>query len=305
MLEDQSRKPEARGDYRLRYEDQQVTIGGVTYRQKQNLITILIMGVDQQGTETDRLFGEFGHAGQSDFLRLVVIDPVDKTIAQIPIDRDTITPITTYSIDGVNMGKRNLNITLAYSYGDGKKRSCEMAVDAVSNLLYNVPIGHYLAMNMNGISELNDAVGGVTVHIDDDFSQVDPVLVQGTDVRLEGEHAEVFVRSRMSMEVGTNEARMARQQVYISELIRLLNEKIQADQEYVGTLFDVLNPYLTTNLSRAELVNDAWRSRDYERLPVVEIAGTHEYSTKGYMQFFPDEASLQDAVLSVFYRKLQ
>ena len=46
-LENQNANPEPRGDYRLRYKDEQRTVNGQTYRLRKNLTTILLIGVDQ------------------------------------------------------------------------------------------------------------------------------------------------------------------------------------------------------------------------------------------------------------------
>ena len=300
-LDEKDRKPETRGDYRLRYEDEQVTIDGVTYRQRQNLTTILFIGVDQDSGTSD-LFMNYRNGGQADFLRLMVIDPVEKAITQIQIDRDTITPVITYNVLGKQTGQRAMQITLSHSFGDGKKLSCELTAEAVSNLLFNVPVNYYAALNLDGISALNDSVGGVTVEIKDDFSKVDPTMVQGTTMRLVGDQAEYFVRSRRSMEVGTNEARMVRQQTYISQLMELISGNIRKNQEFIGTLFDALSQYLVTNLSRSQMINEAWKAKDYERKPLVEIPGVHQIGMTGFMEFYADENALQKAVLDVFYQ---
>ena len=75
-------------------------------------------------------------------------------------------------------------------------------------------IDFYVAMNMDGISELNDLAGGVTVTLEDDFSSIDPAMTRGTTLTLHGEQAETFVRSRMTVGDGTNASRMERQSVY-------------------------------------------------------------------------------------------
>lgn len=49
---------------------------------------------------------------------------------------------------------------------------------------------------MDGIVEMNDLLGGVTVTVEDDFSQVDSSLVMGKRVTLTGQQALTFVRSR-------------------------------------------------------------------------------------------------------------
>lgn len=300
-LENENANPEPRGDYRLRYEDEQVTVNGVKYRQKKNLTTLLFMGIDRDSDAEQGVGNRNG--GQADFLRLIVIDQADKTISQLQIDRDTMTPITVLSVLGNRSGTRTLQISLSHGYGDGKEQSCQFTVDAVSNLLFNVPINGYIAMNMDGINVLNDALGGITVTLEDDFSHIDPTMTKGTTLTLMGEQAEIFVRSRMSMEVGTNEARMVRQQTYLTQMMDTLHEKVLSDSEFVGTLFDSLSSYLVTNVSRAQMINDAWLSRNYERKPLYIPEGTHVVGTDGYMEFHVDEASLEQLVLELFYQK--
>ena len=305
-LENENANPEPRGDYQLHYENEQLTINGHTYRQRKNLTTILFMGIDQdEDTEELPSYLKYLSGGQADFLRLVVIDSSEKTITQIEIDRDTMTPITMLGTMGAKLGYRTAQICLSHSFGDGREQSCEFTVEAVSNLLYNVPIKYYAAMNLDGISVLNDILGGVTVTLEDDFSHIDPSMTKGTTMTLVGGQAEVFVRSRMSMAVGTNEARMKRQQQYVSQMTELLNGRIHESSEFIGSLFDELSPYLCTNMSRAQMMNEAWLSKDYTRLPLASIDGVHETGDDGYMQFLPDDASLEQAILDVFYKKVK
>ena len=305
-LDDRNAKPEPRGDYRLRYADQQLTVNGQTYRQRSNLITILFMGIDQEDvSESTPAYLRYLSGGQADFLRLMVIDPMEKTIAQIEIDRDTMTPITMLNTLGEKLGYRTAQICLSHSYGDGKEQSCGYTVEAVSNLLYNLPIKYYVAMNLGGISTLNDMLGGVTVTLEDDFSHIDPAMTKGTTLTLVGKQAETFVRSRMTVGAGTNEARMARQRQYVSQMMELLHQKVQESRDYVGSLFDSLAPHLCTNMSRAQLMNEAWAARNYTRFPAQAIGGVHQEGDYGYIQFLPDEASLEQVILDVFYQKVK
>lgn len=305
-LENENANPEPRGDYHLRYEDEQVKVKGHTYRQRNNLTTILFMGIDkEQDDGAVPSYLQYLNGGQADFLRLMVIDPLDKTITQIEIDRDTMTPITMLGMMGGKLGYRTAQICLSHGFGDGQEQSCGFTVEAVSNLLYNVPISYYAAMNLDGISAINDILGGVKVTLEDDFSHLDPSMTKGTTLTLVGDQAEIFVRSRMSVGVGTNEARMARQQQYLNQMMELLNEKIHGSSEFIGTLFDNLAPYLCTNMARAQMMNEAWTIKDYTRRPVVTIDGTHQVGDDGYMQFLPDEESLEQVILDVFYRKVK
>lgn len=301
-LEKQNANPEPRGDYRLRYADEQRTVNGQTYRLRKNLTTILLIGVDQDAdAEEAPTFQQYVSGGQADFLRLLVIDPLDKTIAQIEIDRDTMTPITVLGSLGGKVGYRTAQICLSHSFGDGKEQSCGFTVEAVSRLLKDMPIAFYAAMNLDGIPEINDRLGGVTVTLEDDFSQLDPAMTKGTTLTLAGEQAEIFVRTRKNVGRGTNEERMGRQRQYVDQMTELLSARIHEDSDFMGALFDALSPYLCTNMSRARMVNEAWAAKDYTRLPLVSISGTHQVGSDGYMQFLPDEEALEQVILDVFY----
>ena len=300
-LEKQNLKPETRGDLKARYADETIEINGNSYRKRPSLTTILLLGIDQPARNSDEP-DDYHSGGNADFLRLIVIDSTEKTISQIQIDRDTIAPVTVLNLIGERTDTRPLQIALSHSYGDGKKLSCELTAEAVSRLLLDTPVPYYAALNLDGIAALNDFVGGVTVPIDDDFSSVDPTMIQGTALRLTGKQAEYFVRSRTDMPIGTNEARMARQQVYLSRLSDILREKMKDDPDWFGALFDALRPYLVTNMTRSYLADTAYRARRNEHLPLIELPGAHEIGVTGYMEFHPDEEALSRIITEVFYR---
>ena len=302
-LETRSANPEPRGDHTLRYADEQITVNGAAYRLRQNLTTILLMGIDQESGQNQT--GNFRSGGQADFLRLVVVDPAEKAISQIQIDRDAMTPVPVLDVLGSRSGRQTMQICLSHGFGDGKEQSCLLTAEAVSDYLLHMPVDHYAAMNLDGISVLNDALGGVTVTLEDDFSSLDPAMTQGTTLTLRGKQAEYFVRSRREIGDGSNEVRMRRQQAYISQLTDLLLEKVQSDERFIGELFDLLAPYLITDVSRAEWINDAWAWRNYSRRPLSIPEGTHTIGESGFMEFRADEKSLQQIVLNLFCKEIK
>ena len=276
-------------------------VDGVTYRKKSRLTTILVMGVDHDTQDSY----EYRKAGQADFLRLVVLDDADKTVQQLQIDRDTITPVTVLGLLGDRYEPVTEQICLGYAFGDGRQTSCEVTVEAVENLLGGQTIDQYLAMGLDGISTLNDLAGGVTVTLEDDFSAIDPAMTKGATLTLQGEQAETYVRSRRSIGVGTNEARMARQESYIRQLSVQLDEKLQKDQNFAVDAYDALQPYLTTSMAKGQLVNEAWAAKDYTRLDTIKPDGTYQVGEDGFMEFYPDADALQQAVLQLFYEKVE
>ena len=301
-LETRNARPEPRGDVQARLRcEPTIEVDGVTYRQRRDVTAILFMGIDRIG---DAAVSGYRSGGQADFLELVVVDDTNKTVTRLQIDRDTMTPVTVLDVLGNRACVRMLQIGMSHGFGDGGAQSSELTVEAVSNLLMGAPIDEYAAMNMDGISVLNDAVGGVTVTLEDDFSALDASMTPGTTLTLRGKQAELFVRGRMSIGEGTNEARMARQQVYLSELAGMLRARIHADKAFVGQLYDALQPYMVTSMSRGLMINKAWGARDYTST-VVKLEGRHEVDTDGFMQFFADEQMLRKTVLELFYQKVE
>lgn len=298
-LEKRNANPEARGDHLERYAyGETIEMDGVRYRKKPGLTTVLLMGIDR---ESGVSISGNRNGGQADFLRLMVIDPEAKTISQIQIDRDTMTPITILGVLGNNSGIRTTQICLSHSFGDGREQSCELTMEAVSNLLLGTQIDHYVAMNLDGILVLNDWAGGVTVTLRDDFSSLDTSMTPGTTLTLTGEQAEIYIRSRRSVGVGTNEARMERQQNYISLLSAKLVDRLGKSEEEIGALYDALESYLTTDMSRGRLINMLWEARNYVDVPVAEPDGVYEIGADGFMEFHVDEAGLKELVLELFY----
>lgn len=303
LLKPQSAVQEARGDHRLRYQyDNIVEFGGVRYRQRKQITTILLLGVDRDSDQEDRE-GVF-NGGMADFQRLIVVDDEKKQVCQIQIDRDTMTPVTILGPLGDELGEAVRQICVAHSYGDGGEKSIEYARRAVSKFLLNAPVDYCISLRMDGISVLNDLVGGVTVTLEDDFTALDPSMTKGATVTLHGDQAEAFVRRRRDISGGTNEARMKRQQQYIGKLSAELNRRFSLDKNYVGEVYDALGDYMFTDMSRGLMINEVWRARKYLRREIIEIPGTHTVNEKNNMEFLADEGALRDIVLELFYEPL-
>ena len=144
---------------------------GVDYRYNNDIRTYLFMGIDKKGEVAE---GEDGiDGGQSDAMFLLVVNPDIEQISVIAINRNTMTTVDVYDRDGSYRGKAELQICLQHGYGDGLRTSCTRTVKTVSRLFDNIPIDGYLSLNMEGLPILNDAVGGVTVEILEDFEAYD------------------------------------------------------------------------------------------------------------------------------------
>ncbi len=290
---------ETRGDLTDRFQvEKTISYQGVDYSHRPKLTKILFMGIDQ---DSDVIPAGSRSGGQADFLMLLVLDAEAKTMARLEIDRDTMTPITVLGVLGNPAGTRVAQISLSHGFGDGRAQSGQFTADAVTRLLQGEPVDYYVALSLDGISSLNDWAGGVTVTLADDFSSLDPDMLPGVTLTLHGMQAEYFVRSRMNVGIGTNEARMARQRVYIQALGELLDAKIQENADCIGDLFDQLEPYLVTDMKRGRMINLAWATRAYTRLPMEDLPGEHRIGSDGFMEFYPDQDLLTMAIIHRFY----
>lgn len=279
-----------------------VEINGVRCRPKTRMKTYLFMGIDASGpVETVETYQG---TGQCDVLELIVIDQNANTYARLPINRDTITEVDSLKTDGTYIGTSKLQISLAHANGDGREISCENTVKAVSHLLYDQPIDGYVALNMDSVSIINHMAGGVTVTVEDDFSQADDSLVMGETVTLTDEQALHFVRSRMDVGDGTNEGRMRRQHEFLQNLEPIMREKASQDDGFVLELYDALQDYMVTTLSGKDCSKLAKAMLSNESLGELQIEGESSLDSYGYNQFIADDDSLADAVIELFYERV-
>lgn len=259
-----------------------------TYRGRE-LTNLLLIGVDWEESENTV---SRRYAGQADFLLLVTFDKKNKIVSILQIDRDTMTDVRVYGPFGDYTGVRETQICLSHAYGATTEENCENTVWAVSRLLGGIPIDGYITLDMSGITALNDALGGVTVTLEEDFSALDPEMTKGATLTLRGMQAEIFVRSRMDVGDGTNVSRMQRQHTFIQSAEELLVQRMNEDMNYAGTLYDTLAGHMTTNIERGWLINKAYECRDYRRPETKMLAGGHCIGTDGFMEFHADEDAL-------------
>jgi anionic cell wall polymer biosynthesis LytR-Cps2A-Psr (LCP) family protein len=141
--------------------DDEIMYEGEKYRLNDELITILVMGIDSQ-YYVKKVEGK-NCGNQSDANFLLLLDGKKQEIRVIAISRDTITKLRTYDPKGEPLGYTRAQLALQYAYGDGGQGSCELTKEAVSHLMYGVPISLYASINMGAVPSINNAVGGVKI----------------------------------------------------------------------------------------------------------------------------------------------
>ncbi|MFB7304852.1 LCP family glycopolymer transferase [Heyndrickxia sporothermodurans] len=139
-------------------------------------ISILLMGVDERK----------GDRGRSDTLIAMTLNPKKGNMQMVSIPRDTRTEIIGHgTTDKINH---------AYAFGGPK-----MAIETVENFT-GVQMDYFIRVNMEALSQLVDAVGGVTIDnkldwIDEGIYKKGYHFAKG-DIELDGKKALGYVRMR-------------------------------------------------------------------------------------------------------------
>ncbi|MBU9713500.1 LCP family protein [Bacillus tamaricis] len=199
----------------------------VEVNQETDPLSFLLLGIDAQDSAR----------GRSDTIIVLTMDPNDGSMKMVSIPRDTYTEI-------VGRGTQD-KINHAYAFGGP-----DMTVASVENFL-QIPIDYYIALNMEGFKGIVDAIGGVTLDNDMDFTQSGFHFEEG-EISLDGEAALAFSRMRYEDPRGDH-GRNDRQRQIVQAIIQ---EGAQLENiTKAFTLIDVLGDNVRTNLSFDEMID--------------------------------------------------
>lgn len=281
--------------------ENQMEYQGEIYQRRENLTTVLFLGLDKF-EHTEKKIGYTNNI-QSDFLILAILDSNDNSCSLLHLNRDTMTPIRRLGIGGGPAGTFVGQLALAHTYGSGGSDSANNAVKAVSTLLGGVQIDHYITLTMNAVSVINDAIGGVTLTVLEDFGDIAPELKKGETVTLMGEESLLYVRMRAGIADQSNLNRMERQRQYLYAFYEKLMASSQADDSFLTkTLWKISDDFQSD--CSTSVLDKLWKKISNAKLmPIRTIDGEAIKGTE-YMEFYVDENSLQNTILDLFYEKI-
>lgn len=283
-------------------EENEILYKGRDYVLNEDLITVLVMGIDKETVTTvgGQSFtadeeGEFA-GGQADALFLVLINPHDKNIYVIVVNRNAMAEVDVFDEEGNYQGIFTKQIALQHGYGDGKEESCLRQVKAISRMFHGIPVHAYAAISMDAIPELNDVVGGITVEVLDDiiYPEYDMDLHQGETVTLYGEKAYWYVRLRNENVFNSNELRLQRQKQYLTTFAAEAKNQSMADIRVAIDLYKTVYKYMVTDIDLNAFTYMATEYMDYN----FDIENM--YSLEGeviqgnnFEEFYVDDDALQ------------
>lgn len=200
----------------------------------QEPFSMLMLGVDERD----------GDKGRSDTMIVLTVNPQKKSVKMLSIPRDTRTEI-------VGHGTQD-KINHAFAFGGAK-----MSMDTVENFL-DIPIDYYMKINMEGFKDIVDAVGGVTVQNDLDFTSDGIHFAKGTHT-LNGKEALAYSRMRHDDPNG-DFGRQSRQRAIIEAVIKegaSLSSLTKYDE-----VFAALGNNIQTNLTFDDMMDIQKNYRD-------------------------------------------
>ncbi len=199
--------------------------------------TILFLGSDvvYSDREGRKKADKAAFNGRTDTIMLARLDPYRNSLDVLSIPRDTLANIPGYGVQKIN----------AANVLGGP----ELTMRTVSNLL-DLPVNDYLILNVHGLVEMINELGGITVEIPKPMHYMDwtaklLINLEPGAHTLTGNQAMGFVRFRHDAlgDIG----RVQRQQIFIGAL---LNRAMRPDAWlHIPKLISISQNYIDSNMS--------------------------------------------------------
>lgn len=286
-------------------EDDYIVYNGNKYRFNQDITTILFAGIDTR-SESEQI-GVLGTAGQADAIFVTALNTKTGESKILAVSRDSMVDVNVCDSAGKFLGTERLQICLAHAYGDGAESSSENLKLSVSRLLFGIPINAYFTLDLDAISILNDAVGGVTVDVIEDLTRYDSTLKKGERLTLKGIQAETYVRSRdVEGDENQNNLRMARQKNYLQSFIQKTVDMTKQDIRTPISLANSVQGYSQTDLTPDKITylasifaNTSLSMQD----DMIKVPGESVMGEQ-YAEYIVDTDKLFELILDTYYTRV-
>lgn len=300
----------------LQWQDDWVAIDGKVYSYDSSRINLLVLGVDKAGKMDREPDYENWQSGQTDAIFLVSINPSDKAISIIGIPRNSMINIDIY--DSEEHISRTIfdQICLQYPYAGGAAHGLKKATEAVSTLLYNLPIHGAAAVGYDAVARVNDMAGGVDVVALENLKTPFGSYQEGESLHLEGKYALAYVRSRDVSVIGSPTMRLARQKQYLTALADKMKGEIKKNPLLVKEMYDAVAGYINTDIGIDELVYLAGQAAGYRfsgediyllqgEDKAVPIIKDGKETGDFYDDLYLNEEKLKETVIRIFYKEIK
>lgn len=241
--------------------EKEVDLGG------ESPFSILLLGIDT---------GDMGRVdrGRSDTMMVATMNPNTNKTTIVSIPRDTYTEI---------VGRGTMDkINHAYAFGGPA-----MSINSVQNLL-DIPIDYFVSVNMRGIQQIVDAIGGITVTPTQTFSQSGFQFTEGQSTQMDGQMALAYSRMRS---LDGDYARQGRQR----EVVVAIVDKIASFNSIMNyqSILETTENNVLTNMQFNEMVNVFMNYRGASgNVEQIQMSGSGTMMNGVYYEIIPDEEIL-------------
>lgn len=280
-----------------------ITYQGQNYSYNNRITAIIYAGVDSDEPLVQST--QYTVAPRADSISLIVLDELHKKMTIIALSRDTMTKIRKYTLFGDQSYLAKDHLCYAYTYGDGGKASCEGLCEAVSLLLFGIPIKDYVVSNRTSMEIIGNILGPVELTVpNNDLAEINAQYAEGAKVSIDAQNLDFFVRYRDTAIDLSNVGRMQRQQAYITGAMEKVRKILSDRPNDFWDEMQQAESCVQTNITRSRYLdltrimkNTAFTNRDYYIPEGENVVGTmHD-------EFYPDESALLSKVVELFYIK--
>jgi len=277
------------------------------YAYNEDILTFLFMGIDKGGDVAEVAEGTDG--GQADALFLLILNPHEKTIEVIGINRNTMADVDIYNEEGAYVTTATAQIAVQHGFGNGVEESCEYQLKAVQRLFYNLPVHGYAAVHMDAVISLTDLLGGIELTALEDVGVAFEgkekgkiIIHEGDHVVLDGEKAYSYVRFRDVKVDGSADMRLKRQQQFLGEFIQKAKAQTAKDITLPVKMYQEITKQMVTDVTVDEVAYLASTALDYrfDKSRFYSLEGETIMGEK-FEEFYVDEDVLYDMILDIFY----
>lgn len=228
----------------------------------------LLLGTDETASRDNN--PDYAGAFRSDTIILARVDPVSQKVALVSIPRDTKVDLG----DEYGVQKINAASTLG---------GASLAVEAVENLT-GVDIDHYAQVNIDGLKDIVDALGGIEVNVPVEINDkaAGGHLDKGKQT-LNGKQALILCRSRHTYDsVGSGDLyRAANQRLVLTAIVK---KALSTDPATMASTVSAMSEHVTTDLSSTDILALAQAFRGFDT------------KSSMYTAAFPTTSSYEDDV---------
>ena len=256
-------------------------------------VNILIMGMSvltsdvQNSPQSSKNLGYLAQVnsfdGLSDVMFLVRFDPQTDFVTVLSIPRDTRVVTNAEGVIKIN----------ATNVLGGPAKSARV----VSQLLFDIPIDRYIRVNVGGVQQLVDVLGGVTVNVPKDMKYTDEaqhlyINLKAGRQHLDGDQTLQLLRFRHDEQGDIG--RIARQQMVMQALLEQKLNPITLAR--LPQILQVISSHLDSNLNGDEIVAllGFAVTADRQRVRMFTLPGeANGDGHRGASYWLPDDSRIQ------------